>query len=89
MFEVEDTKWQLDVAEAFFELEARQNTILNILINAKIMDVERFNKVLMQVKEQDYFKNNFTKIHDAREELKKPFDFMDLLNSLGGKNEGN
>lgn len=87
MLGFEDIKWQLDVAQTALELEARQRTILNILIEAGIMTAPQFNEKLAQMKEQEYFKDNFEQIQKAREELEKPFDFMDLLTSLGGKNE--
>lgn len=83
MFGIEDTKWQLDVAQSLFELEARQRVILNILIEAGVMTAPQFNEKLAQMKEQKYFRDNFEQIQKTREELEKPFDFMEIIKKAG------
>ena len=79
MLEYEEIKWQLDVAQTVLELEARQQTILNILVEAGIMTAPQFNEKLAQIREHKYFKDNFEQIQKTREELEKPFDFMDIF----------
>lgn len=83
MFGFEDTEWQLNVAQSMLELEARQRVILNILIEAGIMTAPQFYEKLTQMKEQKYFKDNFEQIQKVREELKKPFDFMEFFKKAG------
>lgn len=83
MLGFEDTEWQLNVAQSMLELEARQRTILNILIETGIMTAPQFNEKLAQMKEQKYFKDNFEQIQKVREELEKPFDFMEIFKKAG------
>ena len=83
MFCFEDMEWKLSVAQSMLEFEARQRVILSILIEAGIMTAPRFNEKLAQMKEQRHFKNNFEQIQKAREELEKPFDFMDIIKKAG------
>ena len=83
MLGFEDIEWQLNVAQSVLELEARQRAILNILIEAGVMTAPQFNEKLAQMKEQKYFKDNFEQIQKAREELEKPFDFMEIFKKAG------
>lgn len=83
MFGIEDIKWQLDVAQSLLELEAGQRVVLNILIEAGIMTAPQFNEKLAQMKEQKYFRDKFEQIQKTREELGKPFDFMEIIKKAG------
>lgn len=83
MLGFENIEWKIEVARTAFELEARQRAILNILIEAGIMTAPQFNEKLAQMKEQKYFKDNFEQIQKIREELEKPFDFMEIIKKAG------
>lgn len=81
---IRDAHWQLDVAQTCLELEARQRAIISILINKNLLTAQQFNDALNEVKNQEYFKGGFREIQEARKELDKPWDFMEMLKDLGG-----
>lgn len=83
MFGFEDIEWQLNAVQSMSELEARQYTILIILIEAGIITAPQFNEKLAQLKEQKYFKDNFEQLQKIREELEEPFDFMEIFKKAG------
>ena len=89
MVEVEDIKWQLNVAESMLELEVRQRAALSILISKGVMTIGEFNDVYTNLKNNGYFKEQFDLLKERREEVEKykDFDLGDLFNILGGRKQ--
>ena len=89
MVEIEDIKWQLNVAESMLELEVRQRAALSILISKGVMTIGEFNDVYTNLKNNGYFKEQFDLLKERREEVEKykDFDLGDLFNILGGRKQ--
>ena len=89
MLDMEDIKWQLNVAESMLELEARQRTILHILISKGVITASEFNDTYTNLKNNGYFKEQFDLVKERREEVEKykDFDLGDLFNILGGRKQ--
>ena len=86
---IEDVRWQLNVAEAFTELEARQNIVIQALVGRGYFTVEQFLEEVEELKKEEPYKSRIEEIKTARKALEETPSLSQIFNKfMEGNKDG-
>lgn len=77
-----DMRWKLDIVQAIYELEARQNVIICALVNQGYFTVKEFLEKVEEKKKEEYFKSGLEKIEKERKALEETLSLSQIFAKL-------